>query len=127
MGNLTEKEFRMMIVRMIKDLGQRMEAHIEKLEEMFKKELEDLKNKQSKRNSTISEMKNTLEGINSRITDAEEQISEVAGSTYILIIALNVNGLNVQSKRHTLAEWIKNKTHIYAVYKRPTLDLWTES
>jgi len=28
-------------------------------------------------NSTITEMKNTLEGINSRITEAREQISEL--------------------------------------------------
>ena len=28
-------------------------------------------------NNKITEMKNTLEGINSRITEAEEQISEV--------------------------------------------------
>ena len=28
-------------------------------------------------NSTITEMKNTLEGINNRITKAEEQISEL--------------------------------------------------
>ena len=35
---------------------------------MFNKELEDLKNKQTKMDRTIYEMKNTLEGINSRIT-----------------------------------------------------------
>ena len=40
--------------------------------------------------------------------------------TYILIITLNVNGLNVPTKRHRLAEWIQNKTHIYIVYRRPT-------
>ena len=51
-----------------------METQIEKLKEIFNKEVEDLKNKQTKRNSTISEMKNILEGINSK---EEEQISEV--------------------------------------------------
>ena len=43
----------------------------------------------------------------------------VMGS-YISIIALNVNGLKAPTKRQRLAEWIKNKTPIYAVYKRPT-------
>ena len=43
-----------------------------KLWEMINKELEDLKIKQTKMNNTISEMKNTLEGINSRITETEE-------------------------------------------------------
>ena len=41
---------------------------------MFNKVLENLKNKQTKMDSTISEMKNKLEGINSRIRDAEEWI-----------------------------------------------------
>ena len=49
---------------MIQDLGKRMEAKIEKMQEMFTKDLEELKNKQT-------EMNNTLERINSRITEAE--------------------------------------------------------
>ena len=38
---------------------------------MFNKVLEDIENKQTKMDSTISEM-NTLEGINSRIIEVEE-------------------------------------------------------
>ena len=45
-GNLPEKEFRIMIVKMIQDLGRRMEAKIKKMQEMFNKDLEELKNKQ---------------------------------------------------------------------------------
>ena len=74
-GNLPEKEFRM-IVKMIQDLGKRMEAKIEKMQEMLNKDLEELKNKQIEMNNTITAMKTTLEGINSRITEAEEWISE---------------------------------------------------
>ena len=59
-----------MIVNMIQDLRKRMEAKIEKMQEMFTKDLQELKNKQA-------EMNNTLEGINSRITKAEEQISDL--------------------------------------------------
>ena len=76
-GNLPEKEFRLMIVKMIQNLGKRMEAKMEKMQEMFKKDLEELKNKQTEMNNTITEMKNTLEGINSRITEAEERISDL--------------------------------------------------
>ena len=65
-GNLPEKEFRIMIVKMIQDLGKRME----KMQEMFTKDLEELKYKQT-------EMNNTLEGINSRITEAKERISDL--------------------------------------------------
>ena len=46
-----------MIVRMIQDLGKRMETQIKNLKEMFNKDLEDLK---SKMNTAIAEMKNNL-------------------------------------------------------------------
>ena len=76
-GKLPEKEFRIMIVKMIQDLRKRMEAKNEKMQEMINKDLEELKNKQTEMNNTITEMKNTLQGSNSRITKAEEQISEL--------------------------------------------------
>ena len=66
-GNIPEKEFRIMIVKMIQDLGKRMEAKIEKMQKMFTKDLEELKNKQT-------EMNNTLKGIHSRTAEAEEWI-----------------------------------------------------
>ena len=46
-SKLPEKEFRIMIVKMIQDLGKRMEANIKKMQEMFNKGLEELKNKQT--------------------------------------------------------------------------------
>ena len=45
-GNFAEKEIRRMIVTMIQDLRKRMEAKTEKMQEMFTKDLEELKNKQ---------------------------------------------------------------------------------
>ena len=62
---------------MIQDLGKRMEAKIEKMQEMFNKGLEELKNKQTEMNNMITEMKTTLEAINSRITEAEERITDL--------------------------------------------------
>ena len=59
-GNLLEKEFRIMIVKMIQDLGKRMEAKMEKMQEMFNKDLEELKNKQTELNNKITEVKTTL-------------------------------------------------------------------
>ena len=67
-GKLPEKEFRIMII-MIKNLENKME----KKQESINKELEELKKKHT--NNTITEIKNTLQGINSRIPEAEEQIS----------------------------------------------------
>ena len=47
---------------------------------MFKKDLEEIKKGQSIMNNAITEIKNTLEGTNSRITEAEDRISEVVDS-----------------------------------------------
>ena len=44
--NLPGQDFRIMIVKMIQDLGKRMEAKIEKMHKTFNKDLEELKNKQ---------------------------------------------------------------------------------
>ena len=57
-GNIPEKEYRIMIVKMIQDLRKRMEAKIEKMQEMFNKDLEELKNKQTEMNNTITENEN---------------------------------------------------------------------
>ena len=45
-GNLPENEFKIMIVKMIQDFGKRMKAKMEKMQEIFNKDLEELKNKQ---------------------------------------------------------------------------------
>ena len=47
-GNLPEKEFRITTVNMIQDLGKRMEAKTEKMQEMFTKDLQELKNKKER-------------------------------------------------------------------------------
>ena len=44
-----------------------MEAKDREIKEMFNKEIEDLKNKQAEMNNTITKMKNSLEGIISRM------------------------------------------------------------
>ena len=63
-GKLSEKEIRIMIVEMSKNLGNRME----KRQESINKDLEELKNKHTEANNTITEIKNTLEAIKSRIS-----------------------------------------------------------
>ena len=72
-GSLPKKEFRIMIVKMIQNLGNRME----KIQETFNKDIEELKSKQTMMNNTINEVKNSLEGINSRITEGEEWITNL--------------------------------------------------
>ena len=55
----------------------RLETRIKKMQEMFNKDLEEIKKSQYIMNNAINEIKNTLEGTNSRITEAEDRISEV--------------------------------------------------
>ena len=43
--------------------------------------------------------------------------------THIVIITLNVNRLNAPTKNIDWLNGYKNRTHIYAVYKRPTSEL----
>ena len=57
-SSLPEKEFRIMRVKMIPNLGNTME----KIQETFNKDREELKSKQTMMNNTINEVKNSLEG-----------------------------------------------------------------
>ena len=73
-GNLPDKEFRIMIMKMIQNLENKMElqinsleTRIEKMQERFNKDLEEIKS-QYIMNNAINEIKNTLEATNSRIT-----------------------------------------------------------
>ena len=66
-----------MIVKMIQNLRNTME----KIQETFNKDLEELKSKQTMVNNTINEIKISLEGTNSRITEAEEWISDLEDKT----------------------------------------------
>ena len=65
---LPKKEFRIIIVKTIKNLENKMD----KMKESINKDLEELKNKHTETNKTTTEIKNTLEEINSRMSEAEE-------------------------------------------------------
>ena len=47
------------------------------MQEIFDKDLEEIKKSQSIMNNAINNVKSTLDGTNSRITEAEDRISEV--------------------------------------------------
>ena len=55
-GNLPNKEFKVMTVKVIKKLGRRMDKQSEKLD-IFNKELEYIKSNQRKMNNIVTEMK----------------------------------------------------------------------
>ena len=73
-----------MIVKLIQNLQNKIELQLNSLEtriarmqEMFNKDLEEIKKSQYMVNNATNEIKNTLEGTNSRITEAEDRINEV--------------------------------------------------
>ena len=83
-GNLPDKEFQIMIMKMIQNLEIKMESQInsletrtEKMQEMFNKDPEEIKKSHSIMNNVITEIKSTVEGTNIRITEAEGRINEV--------------------------------------------------
>ena len=68
MGSLPEKELRIMIVKMIQNLENKvqlqinsLETRIERMQEMYNKDIEEIKKSQSIMNNAINEIKNTLE------------------------------------------------------------------
>ena len=61
---------------------------------MFNKDLEEIKKSQLKMNNAINEIKNTLEGTNSRITEAEVRISEVEDK----MVEINESEMKKESK-----------------------------
>ena len=86
---------------------------IEKTQEMFTKDLEELKNKQT-------EMNNTLERINSRITEAEGRINDLEDGM-VEIIATEQN-IETRMKRNEdslrdLWDNIKHTQHLH--YRGP--------
>ena len=103
-GNLPEKEFRIITVKMIQDLGKRMEAKIEKMQEMLTKDLEELKNKQT-------EMTNTLEGIHSRRAEAETQINDLEDRMVEMTATEQNTGKRMKRNEDSLRDLWDNITH----------------
>ena len=86
---------------------------MEKMQEMFIKDLEELKNKET-------EMHNTLEGIKSRITEAEERITDLEDR----MVEISVAGQNTEKenggkkKKNCLRDIWNNilHTNIYIIW-----------
>ena len=85
---------------MIEKMIQNLENRTEKIQETFKKNVEELKSKQTVMNNTTTENKNTLQGINSRITEAEEQISDLEDK----MVKITARELNKQNELRTVPE-----------------------
>lgn len=82
--------------------------------------------------TTKPDLQQMLKGlVQSRNTKEEKRstkstpIKKIAIGTYISIITLNVNGLNAPTKRHRLAEWIRNHDPYICCIQEPTSHLNT--
>ena len=68
-NKLPDAEFKTMVIRMLKGLSENLNS--------TKKDRETIKKNQSERKGTVTEMKNKLLGINSRVDEAENQIDDL--------------------------------------------------
>ena len=79
-GNLPQREFRVMIVKMSQDLRRGMEAQIRKIQEISNKDLEDLKNKDEQYNNWDEKYtrRNQWQNIwGRRINELEDRMVEI--------------------------------------------------
>jgi len=76
---------------------------LRKMQERFNKDLEEIKKSQYIMNNVINEIKNTLEGTNSRITEAEDRISEVEDRMELDFFFLECNEVSSNKLR---CQWV---------------------
>ena len=65
------------MLKMMQDIGNKLEAKMDDLQETLSKEIQDRKLKQEEMQNTITEIKNSLEVASSRTEEGEEWISRV--------------------------------------------------
>ena len=70
--SLQEKDFRLLMLKMMQDIGNKLEAKMDNLQETLSKEIQDVKLKQEEMQNTITEIKSSLETAYSRIHETEE-------------------------------------------------------
>ena len=119
MNSLPEKEFRIMIIKMAQNLRNKIEAQInspeawiEKMQEMFGNDLKELKNKKWAMNNTISEVKNILEGTNSRLSWAGEWKSELEDRMVEITEAVQNEEKRIKRNEDSLSDLWDNITCI---------------
>ena len=114
-GKLPEKEFRIMTVKMIKNL----ENKVEKMQESVNKVLKELKNKHTETKITITEIKSTLEGINNRICEAEQPVSE-SEDKMVEITSEEQNKIKIMKRTEdSLRDLWDNQMHQLSNYRSP--------
>ena len=101
---------------MIKNLENKMEK---KMQKSIKKDLEELKNKHTETNNTITNIKNTLEGINSRISKAEEWTSELEDRLVEITAEEQYKVKRMKRTEDNLRDLWDNIKHKHSNYRGP--------
>ena len=110
LSKLSDIEFKIMVIKMLKELTDNYKE-LSKNYNSMKKEIETINKKQEKMNNKISEIKSTLEGITSRMDEGEDRISELEDQ-----LERNTQGEQLPQKRlkkyeNSLRELQDNKKH----------------
>lgn len=70
--SLQENDFRLLMLKMMQDIGNKLEAKMDNLQETLRKEIQDIKIKQEEMQNIITEIKKSLEAANISLQEAEE-------------------------------------------------------
>ena len=87
------------MLKMMQDIGKKLEAKMDTLQETLTKEIQDIQLKQEEMQNTITEIKSSLEAAHSTIQEAEEWTSEVEDRW--------VEIMDAEQKREKRLKWNK--------------------
>ena len=105
------------MLKMMQDIGNKLEAKMDNLQETLTKEIQDIKLKQEHMQNTITEIKNSLETTN-RIQESEEQISKVEDRLGEITDAEQKREKRLKRNEDSLRELWDNVKHTNTWYYR---------
>ena len=100
--SIQEEYFRLLMLKMMQDIGNKLEAKMDNLQEPLSKGIQDIKLKQEMQNTTM-EIKNSLEAANSRTQEAE-RISEVEDTLVEIMDAEEKRETRLKTNEESLRE-----------------------
>ena len=108
MNSLPDKAFKAIAIRMLTERGKRIYEHIDN----FIKKLENTKKNPSKLKNTITEMKDILEWINTRLGDTEEHISNLEDTIMEITLSEQQKEKQIKNKnKDSLRDFWDNIKH----------------
>ena len=103
------------MLKMMQDIGNKLEAKMDNLQETLSKEIQDIKLKQEEMQTTKTKKKNSLQATNSRIQEAEEWISQVEDRLVEITDAEQKREKRLKTNEESLRELWDNVKHTTSV------------